>query len=657
MAARLEEIKINNNFALLFLVIWPMFGGVISYMAGKTNKTFRDYTADMVSLIELAAAFAIAFRFNNLNLSLSGACGLGLNFTLDNFRKIYILIIAYMWAETTLFSREYLAHHRNRNRYYLFVLMTLGAIMGVFLSADLYTCFVFFEIMSLVSCVMVVQEENQAAILAAQTYIAIAIIGGLATLTGLIILNNLAGTLEINKLAEAVKNINNIKLLYIAGVLIFIGFASKAAIFPAHVWLPTAHTNAPAPASALLSGLLTKSGLFGVIAISSQIFTGDFKWGVFLLILALITMFLGAVLAVFAVNIKRVLACSSMSQLGFILTGIAMLCLLGKSHNDLAVRGVMLYMVGHSLIKLVLFLDAGIIHMNTHKLDLNEIRGFGRGKIIFLFAFLCGALGLMGMPLLNGYIGKTLIHESIVEYIAVAKRPLFFQFAEWVFLISGAFTTSYVLKLFFMLFVAKPNAEIAAHKRYINFINKILLLFSSLILLAIGCSPYKIADQIGFMGSSFFNNSLTHHHAVNYFNFESLEGAGISIGLGLIIFFVFIKPMLMSEDETGELVCLDLWPKKLNIEFLIFRPLINEVLPFIGALFARVVDLILSGPVNLILSRAGRQKFVKLPEDDDFGFYHDESEQSFKTLLPSSLAFSLMSFALGLLFVFAYLVL
>ncbi len=113
----------------------------------------------------------------------------------------------------------------------------------------------------------------------------------------------------------------------------------------------------------------------------------------------------------------------------------------------------------------------------------------------------------------------------------------------------------------------------------------------------------------------------------------------------------------MSEDETGELICLDLWPKKLNIEFLIFRPLINEVLPFIGALFARVVDLILSGPVDLILSRAGRQKFVKLPEDADFGFYHDESEQSFKTLLPSSLAYSLMSFALGLLFVFAYLVL
>ena len=646
----------NADFVLLFLVIWPMAGGLMSYMAGKTNKTFRDYIAWTVSLIELAAVLAI-LRYDNLSLSLNGACGLGLNFTLDNFRKIYILIIAYMWAETTVFSREYLAHHHNRNRYYLFVLMTLGAIMGVFLSADLYTCFVFFEMMSLVSCVMVVQEENQAAIFAAQTYIAIAIITGLMTLTGLMILNNLAGTLEIDKLIINIKNVNDTRLLYAAGLLIFMGFAAKAAIFPFHVWLPTAHTAAPAPASALLSGLLTKAGMFGIIVISSKIFINNLNWGIFLLSLALITMFLGALLAVFAVNIKRVLACSSMSQLGFILTGIAMLCLLGDKHNDLAVRGTVLYMVGHSLIKLVLFLDAGIIHMNTHKLELNEIRGFGRGKKIFAFAFMCGALGLMGMPLLNGYIGKTLIHEAIVEYIAVAENPLFFKFAEWTFLISGAFTTCYVLKLYVMLFAAKPSAEIAAHKKYINFINKIFLLASSLILLAIGCSPYKLADKIGFLGSSFMNNTLTHHHAVNYFSFESLEGAGISIGLGLVIFFIFVRPMLMAEDETGEPVCLDLWPKRLNIEILIFRPLINKILPFIGALFARVTDLILSGPIDLILSRAGRQRFIKLQEDKDFGFYHDQSEQSFKTLLPSSLAYSLMTFALGLLFVFAYLVL
>lgn len=660
---------INKNFIsgdliLLFLILWPVFGGVVSFMAGKINKNLRDYTADLVSLIELAAAFYILKLPDGAALSLNGICGLGINFTLDGFRKIYILIIAYMWAETTLFSREYLERHHNRNRYYLFVLMTLGAIMGVFLSADLYTTFIFFEIMSLVSFVMVVQDETENAIKAAQTYIAIAIIGGLATLTGLVILNYITGTLNISALPEAVKNLKeagmiNIKTLYIAGVLIFTGFAAKAAIFPAHIWLPTAHTAAPAPSSALLSGLLTKSGLFGVLAIS--LFINDAKWGTFLIILALITMVLGAVLAVFSVNIKRTLACSSMSQLGFILTGIAMQCLLGQGHNDLAVRGTILYMVGHSLIKLVLFLAAGIVHMNTHKLDLNEIRGFGRGKKIFLFAFLAGGLGLMGMPLLNGYIGKTLIHESIVEYIALGgsgAHIFFFQFAEWTFLISGALTTAYVLKLFYMLFIAKPVITEREHeKKYINFTNGAFLLFSSLILVLIGVMPYKIADKIGFIGADFMNGSM-HHHAVNYFSFDALEGAAISIGLGLIIFFVFVKNIFMHEDLNGEPVCDNLWPERLNIEYLFFRPLFTVILPFIGALFARVTDLILSGPVSLILSQAGRQRFVKLPENTDFGFYHDEDKtQSLRTILPSSLAYSLMTFVMGLLFVFAYLVL
>lgn len=680
----------DGSAALLFLVLWPIFGGIISFMAGKIDRRFRDYIADSISLIELAAAVLIIFKFNahsaasNISFSINGICGLGINFTLDGFRAIYVLIIAYMWAETTLFSREYLEHHHNRNRYYLFVLMTLGAIMGVFLSADLYTTFIFFEIMSLVSCVMVVQDETQAAIKAAQTYIAIAIIGGLATLTGLVILNNLAGTLNIAELHDAVKNListssNSIssisnapdglavkKMLYVSGILIFTGFASKAAIFPAHIWLPTAHTAAPAPASALLSGLLTKAGLFGVLVLSSQVFTQSstsYSWGIFLLILALITMVLGAVLAVFSVNIKRTLACSSMSQLGFIMTGIAMQCLLPPGHNDLAVRGTVLYMVGHSLIKLVLFLDAGIIHMNTHKLDLNEIRGFGRGKKIFAFAFLMGGLGLMGMPLLNGYIGKTLIHEAIVEYIAFSQQKFLFQCAEWTFLISGALTTAYVLKLFVMLFIAKPDKKFDNYKnkKYIKFTNSVFLLISSLTLPIIGLMPYKIADKIGFMGSGFMSaasSASLHHHAVNYFSFEALEGAAISIGLGTVIFFVFVKNILMREDLHGEPVCLDLWPKWLNIEYLIFRPVIAGILPFIGALFARVTDLILSGPVTLILSRASRQRFVQLPEDTDFGFYHDEEpEQSLRTVLPSSLAYSLMTFIFGLLFVFAYLVL
>ena len=646
----------KGNSILLFLIVWPMIGGLLSFFTGKFSRLARDYFADFVCVVELAVILC-SRKSLGTEFFTDGVCGLGLKFSLDGFRYVYSVIISFMWAVTTIFSRDYLRHHRNRNRYYLYVLMTLGAIMGVFLSADLFTTFIFFEMMSLFSYIMVVQEETPEAQRAAQTYLAIAIIGGLATLTGLILFFAKTGTLDINSLSKLNPEIKN--SLYIPGFLIFVGFAAKAAIFPSHIWLPTAHTAAPAPSSALLSGLLTKSGLFGILVLSANVFLHDSLWGFMLLILAIITMVLGAVLAVFSINLKRTLACSSMSQLGFILTGISMQCFLGIE-NDLAVRGTILYMVGHSLIKLVLFLCAGVVFMNTHKLNLNDIKGFGRGKKTLMFAFIMGGLGLMGAPLWNGYLGKTLIHESIVEYIHMGKNSLsfmslqseilMFEICEWLFLISGGLTTAYVIKLFMALFVAKSNIETKGS--YLSWPNKILLTVSALILPLIGFYPYDIGDKISVFASGFMN-APEHHHIINYFTFENLEGSFISISIGIIVYLFFIRYMLIKDGEY-----LDLWPEKLNLENYFFRPVIGVILPFIGALFVKVLDLITAGPVTLMLSNISKVKFIRPPEDTDFGFYHDDTEfESLGHLLPSSLAYGLMMFTVGIIFVIAFVML
>ena len=132
----------------------------------------------------------------------------------------------------------------------------------------------------------------------------------------------------------------------ISGILVLTGFAAKAGMFPLHIWLPEAHPAAPAPASALLSCILTKSGVFGVIMLSCGMFLHNADWGMMILILGVITMVLGAVLAVFSINLKRTLACSSLSQIGFITVAIGMQCLLGE-HNTLAAQGTMLHILNH----------------------------------------------------------------------------------------------------------------------------------------------------------------------------------------------------------------------------------------------------------------------------------------------------------------------
>ena len=329
---------------------------------------------------------------------------------------IYCYIALFMWCVSLLFSKEYFAHYSHKARYYAFMLITMFATLGVFLSKDLFTLFIFFEIMSLSSYVWVVQEETEEALKAGVTYLAIAVIGGMVMLMGLFLLNHAVGTLKIDELYEAVQKAWNEKSqqIYTAGFLMLFGFGAKAGMFPLHFWLPKAHPVAPAPASALLSGILTKCGIFGILILTTEVFVHDLKWGSVILILGVLGMVTGAVLAVFSVNLKRTLACSSVSQIGFILVGVGMQCFLGEE-NAFAVEGTFLHMVNHSLLKLLLFNLAGVVYMNTHALDLNTVRGFGRKKPFLMITFLMGVLGIGGMPLFNGYVSKTLLHEAIVE--------------------------------------------------------------------------------------------------------------------------------------------------------------------------------------------------------------------------------------------------
>ena len=373
---------------------------------------------------------------------------------------IYCYIALFMWSDSLLFSKEYFAHYSHKARYYGFMLLTMFATLGVFLSKDLFTLFIFFEIMSLSSYVWVVQEETEEALKAGVTYLAIAVIGGMVMLMGLFLLNDAIGTLKIDELYMAVQNVwtEKSRQLYMAGFLMLFGFGAKAGMYPLHFWLPKAHPVAPAPASALLSGILTKCGILGILILTAQIFVHNLTWGSVVLTLGVVGMVTGAVLAVFSVNLKRTLACSSVSQIGFILVGVGMQCFLGEE-NALAVRGTFLHMVNHSVIKLLLFNLAGVVYMNVHSLDLNTVRGFGRKKPFFMAAFLMGALGIGGMPLFNGYVSKTLLHESIVEYIAHlaahGHSVIMFRIIEWIFLFSGGLTVAYMLKLFICLFVEK----------------------------------------------------------------------------------------------------------------------------------------------------------------------------------------------------------
>lgn len=603
---------------LAVLVFFPFAAGILSYITGafclrrnggteERQETARDAVALTAAALEFALMLWLALTAvgpagvkREWTFVLPDVCGMSLGFTLDGFRAVYGCVASFMWMMSAFLSREYMERHKNRNRYYLFLLVTLGAVMGVFFSSDLYTTFLFFEIMSFTSYVWVAQEENAPSLRAAETYLGVAVIGGLVMLMGILLLNRILGTLEISELSQAAAACESRGLLYTAGGCMLVGFGAKAGAFPLHIWLPKAHPVAPAPASALLSGILTKTGIYGTLLLSCGLFLHDGTWGRVILVLGVVTMLGGAVLAVFSVDLKRTLACSSMSQIGFILVGIGMQGLSGEE-NALAVHGAMLHMVNHSLIKLVLFLAAGVVYINTHALDLNEIRGFGRRKPFLAVSFLTGALAIGGIPLFGGYVSKTLLHESIVEYGGGAWMGA----VEALFLFSGGLTVAYMTKLFAAVFLEKnedekKQAEYDRMRSFRNPLTGIALGGSALVLFFWGIAPGRTMDPVAELSQGFMGLNET-GESVAYFSLTNLRGALISVVIGGLVYSLVIRGLLMKRDSvTGRKVYVNLWPKWLDLENLLYRPLLLSVFPAVFGVACRVLDSLLDTLVVLL---------------------------------------------------------
>ena len=486
----------------------------------KNEKAY--YSVSLISTILVFIFCLYLFSSGDLSFDIDFICDQGIHLVSDGFRRVYSLIISFMWMICMLLSKDYFKHHHNLSRYYFFNLMTEASTLGVFLAKDLFTCFIFFEIMSFTSFPWVIQEENEGAIRAAKTYLAVAVIGGLTALMGIFLVQYSLNTLVLSELYPLASAYPNKEILYAAGVCILVGFGAKAGMFPLHIWLPKAHPVAPAVASSLLSGVLTKSGIFGVVAISVNIFRFDIPWGNLILILGTITMFLGALLALFSIDLKRTLACSSMSQIGFILVAIGMMVLLGHE-NALAARGAILHMMNHSLFKLVLVFSAGVIYMNLHKLNLNEIRGFGKKKVVLNICFLLAALGIAGIPGLNGYISKTLIHEAIVE--GIPEYGFYLRIIEWIFLISGGLTLAYMSKLYICIFI-EDGKGYSGNKRYWSWQSCLALCASAILLPILGLTASKSMMSIAEMCMPFFNGGHL-EHAIHFYSFTNLNGQRI----------------------------------------------------------------------------------------------------------------------------------
>ena len=380
---------------LLFILLFPLIGSFVGYTIGRINEKYRDiFNIVMTAIVFLVTAILYKYvLIQPIEISIPYVMGTGLHLKLDMFRYVFVCLTAMIWFLTTLYSTQYLINHKNRNRYYLFFMLTLSSTIGIFISENFLNLFTFFEIMSFTSYALIINDEDDYSHDAGNTYIIMAVTGGLILLMGLFLLYNSTQTLDISELRVKVSILGNIKYLIVT--LIIIGFGVKAGMVPLHIWLPKAYPSAPTPATVVLSAVLAKTGIFGIILTIEVIMSGDFIISIIILVIGFLNMFIGGILAMMQRNIKRILAYSSMSQIGYILVGIGLIGIL-KENRIIAIYGTLYHVINHGIFKALLFMGTGTIYLVLNELSINKIGGFGIDKRVLKILFFIGMLSIIG---------------------------------------------------------------------------------------------------------------------------------------------------------------------------------------------------------------------------------------------------------------------
>ncbi|HCJ67156.1 MAG TPA: monovalent cation/H+ antiporter subunit D family protein [Elusimicrobia bacterium] len=407
----METISYLPVIAVFFPLLAVFIVPVVEKMRKGTGNIFTALTCVVVF-------FAVLFMYPQISAGVKIICpvwqtGLGADFSLrvDELGFLAGLIGIILWTLSSIYAIEYMRKEHAQTRYNIFSLLSLFGLMGTFFTGNLLSLYICFEVLSIASYVLVIHEESPEAMSAGLLYLFMGIAGGLILLFSIIATYVITGTGELSLIGIGLKGEPLLPFIFWGFIL---GFGVKAGIFPVHIWLPSAHPIAPSPASALLSGVMIKAGAYGIIRTIYSIgglealLPGRVIMVGGLLILALISIFLGSAVAIAQMEIKRMLAYSSISQIGYVVLGAALM-------SPLGLTGGVVHIFNHAIIKGGLFLCAGAFIHQTGLRMIEDLKGIGKRMPITALCFTLGALSMIGFPPFNGFVSKWYLALGALE--------------------------------------------------------------------------------------------------------------------------------------------------------------------------------------------------------------------------------------------------
>ena len=331
------------------------------------------------------------------------APGLGIGFRADALGMAFASVSSLLWVAATVYSIGYMKGELSRSRFFGFFALCVSTTVALAFAENLLTLFIFYEILTISAYPLVVHDETPEALRAGRTYLVYTLTGGAVILLGTAMTYVVSGgTLAFGQRGIVPHDTGSLALGLLFAALV-LGFGVKAAVMPLHGWLPRAMV-APTPVSALLHAVaVVKAGAFGVVRTIHDVFGVELLQQVrltdYLAYLAAFTIVTASVMALLQDNLKRRLAYSTISQLSYVLLGVAML-------NPWAATGAIVHIANQAAQKVTMFFAAGAIQRTTGKTSISEMDGIGRRMPVTMTAFGVAALGFTGMPLLAGFISK-----------------------------------------------------------------------------------------------------------------------------------------------------------------------------------------------------------------------------------------------------------
>ncbi len=431
---------------LKVLLIIAFGGAIVSYIFTRLSYVLGE----ILSVLTSFAVFCIAillYKNNETVLLTDRFLGFKLLLNINNVSWLFLITISFISLLSIVFSLSYVKNHEKRAFFFLMMLLVLAGMSGVVISGDFLTLFIFWEIMSWATFLLISFNKGRA-VQAGYKYIVMSFVGSLCMLLGLMIIYSSTGTLEIYKLKGTLLN-SNINRAILVFILFSIAFGIKNAIMPLHVWLPDAHSEAPSPFSAVLSGVLIKVGTYGFILLLYGLIGYKFmfspegklkSFSYIISVLASITIIVPSFIAITQDDAKRLLAWSSVAQVGYIILGLTF-------GSTIAFMAGVFHFINHALFKVLLFLAVGAVEYKTKTRNLNELGGLIKRMPLTFLLVAIGVSGLIGLPLTNGFISKWMIYKALIA----GKAP-FMAFAA---LLGTWGTILYSYKLIHNIFLGQ----------------------------------------------------------------------------------------------------------------------------------------------------------------------------------------------------------